>query len=121
PGETGVITITATIDPEFFGSIANTASINTSARELDRLNNTSAPVMTLVQRPTSTLLGSFTATSYPGSILLQWETTSEVDLAGFNLYRADSPNGLLVKVNPDVIAPETPGSGVGNDYIFYDS
>ena len=119
PGETGIITITATIDPEFYGSIANSASISTSARELEHTNNTS-DVITLVQRPTSTLLGSFTAASYPGLILLEWETTSEVNLTGFNLYRAPSPNEVPVKINPHVIAPETPGSGTGNPYHFDD-
>ena len=101
------------------GSISNTASIATSARETGSADNTD-PVTTLVQRPTSTLLTFFTASAEPGVIQLHWETASEITLVGFNLYRANSVDGILTKVNPDQIDAELPGDSAGNTYVYMD-
>ncbi len=42
--------------------------------------------------PTAVELASFTATPQAQSILIEWETVSEIDNLGFNLYRATSPD-----------------------------
>lgn len=39
-------------------------------------------------------LVSFTATPINGEILVEWETASERDCSGYNLYRAESPDGI---------------------------
>ena len=50
---------------------------------------------------------------------ITWETASEVDTAGFNLYRATSPDGPWQKINEQLIPPsEDPVSG--GSYKFVD-
>ncbi len=57
---------------------------------------------------TSTLisLGSFTATSKNNGILLEWETLSEMDNAGFSIWRSTSKGEGYVKINPVLITAE---------------
>jgi len=49
-------------------------------------------------------LASFGAQAGHGQVTLQWRTGSEVNNAGFNLYRATSASGQRVKVNDGLIA-----------------
>ncbi|MCX5885115.1 MAG: hypothetical protein NT096_04250, partial [Proteobacteria bacterium] len=51
-------------------------------------------------------LSSFTATPSDRKVILAWTTESEVDNAGFNLYRAESEDGEYVKINPSLIPAE---------------
>ena len=44
-------------------------------------------------------LASFTATPKISKVILQWSTESEIDNAGFNLYRSESEDGEYVKIN----------------------
>ena len=46
-------------------------------------------------------LSSFTAKLTPNGVLLKWKTESEIENAGFNLYRSE--DGELVKVNANLI------------------
>lgn len=51
------------------------------------------------------LLFTVYATQQPEAVvLLQWQTATELDTAGFNLYRAESADGPFVKVNAALIA-----------------
>ncbi len=51
---------------------------------------------------------------------ITWSTASEVDTAGFNLYRSDSPDGPWQKVNDQLIPPsDDPVSG--GEYKFVDT
>jgi hypothetical protein len=71
------------------------------------------PVPTLVE------LASFTATASNGLVKLEWVTTSEVDNAGFNIYRAKAENGPYEKISDSLIA----GAGTttaGAAYVFID-
>jgi hypothetical protein len=36
-------------------------------------------------------------------IVIQWETETEINTAGFNLYRSDSPDGQLSRINDEPI------------------
>jgi hypothetical protein len=68
---------------------------------------------------TAVSLDSFEATSQRGQVSLTWSTGSEINNAGFNLYRASSINGQLVKVNGMLMAArgnEVSGAG----YSFTD-
>lgn len=50
---------------------------------------------------------------------ITWKTASEVDTAGFNLYRATSPEGPWIKINDELIPPsQDPVSG--GSYEFKD-
>jgi serine protease len=44
--------------------------------------------------PTAVELLSFTATGKLRSVLLRWETASELDIAGFNIYRSKTKTGV---------------------------
>jgi hypothetical protein len=55
----------------------------------------------------------------PASVTVEWTTASEVDHAGFNLYRSESPDGPWAKLNQELIPP----SGdpiVGGKYSYVD-
>ena len=53
-------------------------------------------------------------------MLLTWATLNEVDLLGFDLYRAQSQNGPWTKLNATIIAAQNPGSTQGNVYQWTD-
>jgi subtilisin family serine protease len=54
-------------------------------------------------------------------ITLSWETVTEIDTLGFNLYRGQSPTEPYVKLNETLIACQTPpGSPEGATYQFLD-
>ena len=46
---------------------------------------------------------SLTATSGNGEVLLNWDETPSEVIAGYNVYRADSPNGNWFKLNTDPV------------------
>jgi len=47
----------------------------------------------ILSGPLAVTLASFEAQAQTNSILLTWETVSEIDNAGFNLYRSNSSAG----------------------------
>jgi hypothetical protein len=70
------------------------------------------------QTPTVITLSSFTATPSDKAVLLKWTTESEIDNAGFNLYRAESENGEYVKINDSLIPAEgSPTQGASYQFI----
>jgi hypothetical protein len=64
-------------------------------------------------------LSSFKAKAGHRSVKLTWETESEVDNAGFNLYRADSADGAYTKVN-DALIPARGSPTEGAKYKLVD-
>jgi hypothetical protein len=54
------------------------------------------------------------------SVLVEWTTESEVDVAGFNLYRSESPAGPYVKVN-DALIPGASDPLLGGKYTYTDT
>jgi uncharacterized repeat protein (TIGR01451 family) len=71
--------------------------------------------------PLAVELASFTATLTPGGVILAWETVSEQDNAGFNLYRAASAAGPWAPLNAALIPSAAPGSGEGHSYTWLDA
>lgn len=53
-------------------------------------------------------------------ILIRWSTETEVDTAGFNVYRAESEEGPWTKINPSLI-PGSPDPIRGGSYVFTDT
>ena len=51
--------------------------------------------------------------------MLEWSTESEIDNAGFNLYRSESENGEYIKINTSLI-PAQGSSTQGASYEFID-
>ncbi len=60
------------------------------------------------------------ASPEPGTVIVEWTTESEVDLAGFNLYRSENPDGPYVKVN-EALIPVSPDPLTGGDYVYTDT
>lgn len=54
------------------------------------------------------------------SVNVRWETFSEINMVGFNIYRSESPFGPQVKVNTDLIPALYPGL-FGGQYLFVDN
>jgi hypothetical protein len=69
--------------------------------------------------PTVIDLSSFTATPKAGKVLLQWNTESEADNAGFNLYRSAAADGEYLKINDSLITAKG-SSTQGASYEFID-
>ena len=53
--------------------------------------------------PTAINLSSFTAAACDEAVMLKWETETENNNFGFNIYRAESEDGVFVKINGDII------------------
>jgi hypothetical protein len=64
-------------------------------------------------------LASFTATPQGDGILVAWETASEIDNAGFDLWRSEEERGDYHKINPALI-PAKGGPAFGAAYQFTD-
>ena len=65
-------------------------------------------------------LSSFIATPKSGKIILSWNTASETDNVGFNLYRAESENGEYIQIN-DSLIPAKGSATEGAAYEFIDT
>ncbi len=55
-----------------------------------------------------------------GRAVINWETGSELDVVGFNVYRSIYPNGPYYKRNTTLIPPQYPGSVMGATYSWTD-
>jgi hypothetical protein len=53
-------------------------------------------------------------------VIVEWTTESEVNLAGFNIYRSESPDGPYVKLN-DLLIPASPDPVTGGSYTYTDA
>lgn len=71
--------------------------------------------------PTAVSLASFTATWDGDQVLVAWETTMEVDTAGFNLWRSTAPDGGYAQINSTLIPSASPGGMQGAAYSYTDA
>jgi len=58
--------------------------------------------------------------SRPTIITIAWQTESEQDTAGFNIYRSETENGEFVAINPQLI-PSKGSPTIGASYSFTDT
>jgi hypothetical protein len=72
-------------------------------------------------RPTGVTMSSFQVDLNAGTILVSWETLSEVQLAGFNVYRSTSPNEKGLLLNSQLIPAQAGGQMSGAYYELSDS
>jgi hypothetical protein len=65
-------------------------------------------------------LSSMKAVLANGNVMIQWSTESEIDNAGFNIYRSKSEDGEYLKIN-DALMPAkgTPTKGASDEYTDY--
>ena len=71
--------------------------------------------------PLAVDLASFTAAAAPEGVTLAWQTVSEMDNAGFNVYRSESDAGPWVKLTETLIPTAAPGSAEGQAYSWTDT
>jgi hypothetical protein len=72
------------------------------------------------ESPLAVDLSYLTATESVEGVTVAWETVSEANNAGFNLYRAEAADGPWTQLNATLIAAQTPGAAQGNAYAFLD-
>ena len=66
-------------------------------------------------------LAWFTATGGDGQVLIEWETASEINNIGFNLWRSTSETGDYARLNDSLIPSQALGSVIGAYYSYTDS
>ncbi len=70
---------------------------------------------------TPIVLKYLSAEAVENGILVSWETATEVNNLGFNVYRAELVDGERVKLNPELIMSKVgPGGMTGATYEFLD-
>lgn len=70
--------------------------------------------------PAAVTLAEFSAFQEGDHIVVAWETLSEVDTLGFNLWRGPSAAGPVERLNGRVIPSQAPGGGQGFAYAWRD-
>lgn len=70
--------------------------------------------------PLAVTLAGFSAVQQGDTMLVAWETASELDNLGFNLYRGVHPSGPDRQLNTTLIPSQSPGSSGGYAYTWED-
>jgi hypothetical protein len=84
------------------------------------VSGTNIPLNLTVTNPTAVTLESFESVHYMSAVRLNWVTTSELGLVGFDLYRSETLNGVRQKLNPNLLPAKNPGQIVKTYYQFMD-
>jgi subtilisin family serine protease len=71
-------------------------------------------------RPTAVELIRFEALADGPAVQIEWETATELNNLGFNLYRSDTPDGPLSQLNEALIPGQAPGPPGGAVYTWRD-
>lgn len=114
---------TATIAPAFYTKF----NVHTNVVDADLEPQTAAVTNRAIELfldctpPSAVELASFTAEVAGPAIQLAWETVSEVDTLGFNLYRATAADGPRTKINAALIESQLPGNPMGAAYSSLDA
>ncbi len=96
-----------------------TAPVTTTTTAPPTTTTTAASTTTTTADPTLIELSSFEARGVWRGIILAWETESEIDNAGFNIYRAEAEDGEYIKINASLI-PARGSVAQGEAYTFVD-
>jgi hypothetical protein len=81
-----------------------------------RLNTT-----TCTGSPTAVLITYHQVKPVLGSVVVQWQTASEIDLVGFKLYRTLKPDGEMQLIHDGLIPAKNPGQLIGASYQYVDN
>lgn len=79
-----------------------------------------APATVNWSAPTASTLNSFSAHGFKNNVKLVWETGSEVQVMGFNVWRSAKRDGKYNKVNAQIIPAKQLGQIGGAAYAFTD-
>jgi hypothetical protein len=129
PGESEIFDIDGDGDLDIISVIYDTSVLKDSASgSIFVFENTTPPPTTTTTVASSTTttatptlieLSSFDAKGIWRFVILTWETESEIDNAGFNIYRSESENGEYAKINAGLI-PAQGSATDGASYKFVD-
>jgi len=78
------------------------------------------PIILLVVIAVTIGLAWFLSTGTSTIVTVEWSTASELNTAGFNLYRGESPDGPFQKINSELI-PASTDPLVGGSYAYTDT
>ena len=116
PGEAVIITLRVDVKDCGLGTFPNTAVADST--ETAPISDDAS--ITIEPQPSAVELARFEAAAQAESILLEWETASELDNLGFNLYRSTALNGDYVQLNAALIPTQNPGAVFGGIYTWVD-
>lgn len=71
--------------------------------------------------PTAVAMASFNAGWTREGVRVEWETASELDSLGFNLYRSPAARSGYQQINASLIPCQSPGTAQGAAYSYLDS
>jgi len=94
----------------------NTDGLDVESREAVSVEK--RPKLT-IETETHIVLTTLGAAPYGPGIKVNWETASEMDNAGFNIWRSEARNGTYTKINTAMI-PSVGGGGIGAVYEYED-
>ena len=77
-------------------------------------------LVALLVTPGFSLAQQVVPTPVTATVIVEWTTESEFNLAGFNVYRSDNPQGAFMKVN-DALVPASPDPIAGGSYVYTDA
>ncbi len=97
--------------------IVNTVTVSSITADPVLSNNTDTAECDI----TFASLISFDAVNEDEGVMLRWETATELDNLGFNLFRAEELDGPKTSVNPVLIPSASPGSMAGSVYEYLDT
>ncbi len=81
--------------------------------------NTAAPAV--ICTPQAVTLATWEAHAEGPAVQLTWETVTEVENAGFNIYRRLPAEGPWIRINATLIPARTPGATTGARYAWTDA
>jgi hypothetical protein len=70
--------------------------------------------------PTAVQLTSFTAQAAREHIVVNWDTAGGLDILGFHIYRATSPDGRRERLTAGLLTSHAPGSASDGHYQYVD-
>ncbi len=79
-----------------------------------------AKTLMLYPSPDAVELAFFGAEPQGRDVVVSWQTATEQDNLGFNLYRTNSAGGERVQLNERLIPSQNLGSSIGSNYQFVD-
>jgi uncharacterized repeat protein (TIGR01451 family) len=124
-GATGSATFAVTANdplPTGLAGITNSVTIaDDSSNGADPTPSDNRSEVTTPFNPTAIVLSSFTAIYQGNGIMVRWQTTSEIDTYGFDLYRsADTDRAHAARVTPQTILGQGRNTG-GASYSWLDT
>jgi hypothetical protein len=122
---TTTIPTTTTCEPTTTTSVCTTTTVQPTTTTVEP-TTTTVPSTTIPPTTTTTIpmtvieLSTFKAMPGNKKVTLEWVTESEIDNAGFNIYRAEEEDGEFSQIN-DSLIPAMGSSMEGATYLFIDT